>query len=362
MGVNSPETRDKLNGLNDCYISESGSDLTDFETPKIIDVRNERRLSEDNRYKERTTTSGNRRRSSDRGNSGERKKSLDGRKRKNSQSSRKDSVTVKSSGYAQKTEKKSVKKSPWSSKPLYQKRKSIAKPVKNANSKFSMDSRYTGESDGDAPTPDARKDSVYRDENNNDITQKSILKNQSFDLIEDENPPCLSYTRVQEERVQTKSPKILKSDSRKTSTKSTTKTQKPASKKVKTSSPTKKSAVKTKTAYKTPKANKPTTSVSNSIHSKSSFGSVLTRYSMTDRSDPNLKQKAMVNSFRHEEKPIAAPSKNLKNPRTGRIIIRQTASSRRRLAQNKVERAKSETRARKTKEKAKGIHDQPFKL
>jgi hypothetical protein len=83
---------------------------------------------------------------------------------------------------------------------------------------------------------------------------------------------------------------------------------------------------------------------------------------MTDRSDPNLKQKAMVNSFRHEEKPIAAPSKNLKNPRTGRIIIRQTASSRRRLAQNKVERAKSETRARKTKKKAKGIHDQPFKL
>merc|ERR1712071_683978 len=92
LEVNSPETRDKLNGLNDCYISESGSDLTDFETPKIIDDRNERRLSEDNRYRERTTTSGNRRRSSDRGNSGERKNSLDGRKRKNSQRSRKDSV------------------------------------------------------------------------------------------------------------------------------------------------------------------------------------------------------------------------------------------------------------------------------
>ena len=259
-------------------------------------------------------------------------------------------------------------------KPLYKKRKSIAKSVQNANSKFSMDSRYTGESDGDAPTPASRKDSVYRDENNNVISQKSILKNPSLDLIDDENPPCLSYTRVQEERVQTKSPrstspKKSRSNSKKTFTKSTPKAQNPKSKiasekalkKAKTSSPTKKSAIKNKTAYKPPKSKTPKTS-SNSIYSKSSFGSALTRYSMTDRSDPNLKQKAMVDSFRHDEKPMVAPSKNLKNPRTGRIIIRQTASSRRRLAQNKVERAKSETRARKTKKKAKGIHDQPFKL
>merc|ERR1712127_256144 len=112
LEVNSAETREKLNGLNDCYISQSESDLTDFEAPRVIDARRERRLSEDRPKK----PAGTRRRSSDRGTSRERKNSVD-RKKRNSETTRKSSLTVKSSGYAQIPIKKTVKKSPWSSKP-----------------------------------------------------------------------------------------------------------------------------------------------------------------------------------------------------------------------------------------------------
>merc|ERR1712178_68470 len=108
---------------------------------------------------------------------------------------------------------------------------------------------------------------------------------------------------------------------------------------------------------------KSTKSLTPRIYSKSSFASTLTRYSETNRSDPKIKDvKPLVNSFRKEDSFKATPSKNLKNPRTGRIIIRMTKSSKIRMDKKKEDRAKSETRQKKMMKKEKGIHKEPFRI